>query len=227
MTSLDILLGIVGIVLTVMIFSYLLGDNFFFRIALYILIGVSIGYTAAVLIIRVIIPYLVKPLQGASTPVFLISLVPLVLCVLLMFMIIPRTAQAGRLPMAFLVGMLAALAIAGISRGTLAPQLLSIVNRFSPALLQQGDQADWAKIVEAVTMVLGVIAVLFFFHHRTSKNAADGSRGGFVEGLSGVGQVFIGITFGMLFVGFYSTALVALISRLTSIQDFLVRLFTS
>ncbi|MFZ3069888.1 MAG: hypothetical protein WA110_02030 [Anaerolineaceae bacterium] len=227
MNSLDIALGFIGIVLTVLVFSYILGDNFFFRIALYVLVGVSTGYTAAVLIFKVIIPRLITPLQQVGTPAFLLSLVPLILCVLLILMLIPRTVKAGTLPLAFLVGIIAAISIAGISRGTLAPQLLSIVNRFSPTLLQQGTQPDWAKIVEAVAILLGVVAVLFFFQHQTSRKASDGSRGGLIEGLSSVGQIFIGITFGMLFVGFYSTALTALISRITWVKDFLIQLFTS
>ncbi len=227
MSALDLVLGIVGIVLTVMVFSYLLGDNFFFRVALYILIGVASGYAASVLIFKVIIPLLVVPLTQAGTPAFFLSLVPLILSLLLIFMLIPRASRAGTVPMAFLMGSLAAIAIVGISRGTLAPQLLSTVNRFSPELLQQGAQTDWAKLIEALAMLLGVIAVLFFFHHRTVGKASEGNRGAFVDGLSSVGQIFIGITFGMLFVGFYSTALVALIARVTWIRDFLTALFTS
>jgi hypothetical protein len=39
MNPMDVVLGVIGIALSVMIFSYLLGDNFFFRVALYVLVG--------------------------------------------------------------------------------------------------------------------------------------------------------------------------------------------
>jgi hypothetical protein len=83
MNPMDIVLGVIGIALSVMIFSYLLGDNFFFRAALYILVGVSSGYAAAVLVTKVILPRLVEPLSRNGTDAFWLGLVPFVLCVLL------------------------------------------------------------------------------------------------------------------------------------------------
>jgi hypothetical protein len=141
-------------------------------------------------------------------------------------MLFPRTVGAGKLPIAFLVGVMAALTIAGLSRGTLAPQLLSIINRFSPSLVQTGGQPAWGQILEAVFILFGVVAVLFTFHHHTHLKGDTEARSKLVEGISAVGQVFIGITFGMLFVGFYTTALTALIGQLGTLKDFLLRLLT-
>ncbi len=227
MNPLDFVLGLLGLALTVMIFSYLLGDNFLFRVALYLLVGVSSGYAAAVLISKVILPLLVQPLRQTSGVGFFLSLVPLVLSLLLVLIIFPRTVKAGTLPLAFLVGVTAAITIAGVSRGTLAPQLLSTVNRFSPDLLTHAGQPAWAQIVAAVFILLGVIAVLFYFHHHTKDKGGEGTRSGLVEGLSKVGQIFVGITFGMLFVGFYVTALTALIGQLSWLKDFLLSLIRS
>jgi len=78
----------------------------------------------------------------------------------------------------------------------------------------------------AVFILLGVVAVLFTFHHRTHLKGDTEARSGLVEGLSSVGQVFIGITFGMLFVGFYTTALTALIAQLGTLKDFILSLIT-
>jgi len=69
-----------------------------------------------------------------------------------------------------------------------------------------------------------VISVLFYFHHRLSRRSADAQRPLLVEGISGVGQVFLGISFGMLFVGFYSAALTALIARIVWLKEFIVAL---
>ena len=224
MNPMDIVLGAIGVALSVMIFSYLLGDNFFFRLALYILVGVSSGYAAAVLITKVILPRLVEPLKQTGTAVFWLGLVPLGLCLLLILMLIPRTAKAGTLPLAFLAGAGAAISIAGIARGTLAPQLLAVVNRFSPELLRENAGADWGGIVEAVFILLGVISVLFYFHHHQRSTSAGAQRPLFVEGLSNVGQIFLGISFGMLFVGFYSAALNALIARMLWLKEFILAL---
>jgi len=183
-------------------------------------VGVSSGYAAAVLITKVILPLLVQPLRQTNGIGFFLSLVPLIMSLLLVLMIFPRTVKAGTLPLAFLVGITAALTIAGVSRGTLAPQLLSVVNRFSPDLLTHAGQPAWAQIIAAFFILLGVIAVLFYFHHHTKEKSGEGTRSNLVEGLSKIGQIFIGITFGMLFVGFYVTALAALIGQISWLKDF-------
>ena len=224
MNPMDVVLGVIGIALSVMIFSYLLGDNFFFRVALYVLVGVSSGYAAAVLVTKVILPRLIEPLKQSGTDAFWLGLVPLVLCMLLTLILIPRLVKAGTLPLAFLAGAGAAIAIAGISRGTLAPQLLAVVNRFSPELLQNNTGVDWGGIVEALFILLGVVSVLFYFHHRLSRKSAGTQRPLLVEGISSVGQIFLGISLGMLFVGFYSAALTALIARMFWLKEFILAL---
>ena len=224
MNPMDVVLGVIGIALSVMIFSYLLGDNFFFRVALYVLVGVSSGYAAAVLVTKVILPRLIQPLKQSGTDAFWLGLVPLVLCMLLTLILIPRLVKAGTLPLAFLAGAGAAIAIAGISRGTLAPQLLAVVNRFSPELLQKNSGVDWGGIVEALFILLGVVSVLFYFHHRLSRKSAGTQRPLLVEGISSVGQIFLGISLGMLFVGFYSATLTALIARMLWLKEFILAL---
>ncbi len=218
----DLALGLVGVALTIMIFSYILGDNLFFRVGLYVLIGVAAGFSAAVVITKVIIPLLYVPLRTPGTPAFYWALVPLVLCALLALMLSPRLSQAGKIPLAFLSGVLAALALFGVSRGTLAPQLLATIGRFSPALLMQASQINWAGVIEGVLILLGVIATLFFFHHRQQVKQVGG--GSLLDGMSSVGQIFMGITFGALFIGLYMTALVALISQLNWVKDFITSL---
>ena len=46
--SIDLLSAILGLIFTLMVFSYLLDDNPLFRVAVYIFIGVSAGYAATV-----------------------------------------------------------------------------------------------------------------------------------------------------------------------------------
>ena len=216
---------IIGVALTVMVFSYILGDRLFFGIATHILIGVSAGFLALVVIQKIILPYLVKPLANVTDPGFLLALVPLVLSILLVLMLFRRGTQAGAIPLAFLGGVLAALAIIGVTRGTLAPQILSMIGRFEPGKLMHEAQPQWSAIVEALMILLGVISVLFAFHHRGQAKAGEVVRPIFLQGIGSIGQIFIGITFGALFVGLFSTALIALINSLSDIIYFITLWF--
>ena len=216
---------IVGVALTVMVLSYILGDRLFFGIATHILIGVSAGFLALVIIQKVILPYLIMPLADPASPDFLLALVPLALSILLVLMLFRRGTQAGAIPLAFLGGALAALAIIGVTRGTLAPQILSMLGRFEPGQLMHEAQPQWAAIIEALMVLLGVISVLFVFHHRGQSKAGNVIRPVFLEGIGSIGQIFIGITFGALFVGIFSSALIALISSLSEIIKFVTLWF--
>lgn len=224
MPDLNLLLTLAGVVLSLMVFSYLLGDNLFFGIAMYLLAGVSAGYTAVVLVTKVIIPMMIMPLADFPQIPALLALVPILFSILLVSAMFTKSSKAAGLPLGFLAGLLAALSIAGIARGTLAPQLLSIVNSFDPQLVVSEGLPNWAAIFEAFMMLLGVIAVLFYFHHRSKTKNNLQSPDLWLDGFSGVGQVFIGITFGAVFVGLFGTALTALIASFNRIIDF-VRLW--
>lgn len=225
MSPSELLTLIIGVALTVMVFSYILGDRLFFGIATHILIGVSAGFLALVVIQKIILPYLVKPLANVTDPGLLLALVPLALSILVVLMLFRRGTQAGAIPLAFLGGVLAALAIIGVTRGTLAPQILSMIGRFEPGKLMHEAQPQWSAIVEALMILLGVISVLFVFHHRGQSKAGEVVRPIFLQGIGSIGQIFIGITFGALFVGLFSTALIALISSLSDIIYFITLWF--
>ncbi len=217
----DLIVMILGVALTIMVFSYILGDRLFFGIATHILIGVSAGFLTLVTIQKVILPLLVAPLSSPAAPGFLLALVPMTLSILLILMLFRRGVQAGAIPLALLSGVLAALAIIGVTRGTLAPQLLSIFSRFDPAQLIQEAEPQWSSLFEAMMILLGVISVLFVFHHQGKTKTGGVVRPVFLEGIGSIGQIFIGITFGALFVGLFSTALIALINSLSDIITFL------
>lgn len=220
MSGADLVLGIVGLVLTLMVFSYILKDNVFFGIALYLLVGVSSGYATLLIIRSVILPMLVSPLLKPGTQSFYLALVPLILSVLFVFMLFKRGSRMGRIPLAFLVGVMVAMALFGVSRGTLAPQLLSVFQYFSLGVVAGHSTIRWWGLVEAIAIFLGVVAVLAFFQERQRKMFGKTENSVVLTGMSKLGQVFLGITFGALFVGLLSSALIALIGNLTTIVDF-------
>jgi len=219
--SFDLIAGVLGLLLTVMVFSYLAGDKILFRLAMHLLIGVGAGYTAALLIQLVLIPYLVRPLLSGSGEVFYLSLVVCVFILLLLTTFFSRFNHLARLPLALLIGVIAAVSVFGLARGTLAPQMLAIINRFSPELLYEGNLPDWMGLVKASTILLGVIAVLLYFDHHVGWPLGKASTATLSENASGIGQIFIGISFGAIFAGVYATALLALIGRMDWVHHLL------
>ena len=121
--SCDLVTGLLSFLFTILIFSYLLGDNPLFRIAVYIFVGVSSGYLAALAWWQVIVPRLIYPLVYGSVLEKAFTAIPLLGAVLILMKISPRLAGLARIAMAFLVGAGAAVIIAGALSGTLLPQI--------------------------------------------------------------------------------------------------------
>ncbi len=113
-------------VLTVIIFSYLLGDNFLYRIGVHLLVGSAAGYSLIVAVESVIIPWIKLTLIGGPTanPNFVIGLLPVLIAVLLAFKISPRLSRFGNIGLAFVLGVGGSVAIWGAVTGTLLPLAL-------------------------------------------------------------------------------------------------------
>ena len=65
-----------GFVLTLLIFSYLIGDNPLFRITVHIFIGVSAGFAAVIAIENIILPRLIDPLFSSNRGEQVLALIP-------------------------------------------------------------------------------------------------------------------------------------------------------
>lgn len=224
----ELIWGGLGLLLTVMVLSYLIGDNLFFRFAVYIFIGVTAGFLSVLIIRQILWPYLFVPLVSGSWVERLWVLIPLALAVLLVMSQFPRFVGVGRIPLAFLAGLTAAISIGGAVFGTMIPQIRAVVDGFDPVRWYQTPGHPWLRILEAVVMLIGVIGTLSYFHfgrrHRDVHNTQKQERPRIFEALSKVGQVFIGIALGAVFAGIFSTALLAMIDRLLFIGQFVSRL---
>lgn len=219
-----------GFILTLLVFSYLIGDNPLFRITLHLFIGVSAGFVAVVAIYNVILPRLFVPIFINNRSEQILSLFPLILAGLLFSKISPRFAFIGNLPMSYLVGVSAAAAIGGAVTGTLIPQVLASMNLFAV----QSDQAFNAnvglRLVNGIIILIGTVATLAYFQFGKSSQPSEKTQfQTWIDGLGQIGQVFIALTFGFLFAGILSAALTALIGRVLFLVDFirdLLGLFT-
>jgi hypothetical protein len=211
MMSIEVISAVIGLILTLMVFSYLIGDNPLFRIAIYLFIGVASGYAAVIIWHYVLTPRLFAPLGDPNR--LALTLVPLVLSVSLLAKLAPRIAWIGNFAMAVLVGVGAATAVGGALAGTLIPQAGSAMDAFGSSSL-----LGW--IQGGVTLLATVLTLAYF--QFGAKRAADGAvkRNSIVELAAWLGRIVIAVTLGVLFAGVYMAALTAMIERLSSVINF-------
>ena len=201
------LIGVwVGAILTLLVFSYLLGDTPLFRIAQALFVGVAVGYGATVAIFLVLLPNLVDPLLTNTTsnwPLF----IPLALGLLLFTKLRTSWAPIGNLSIAFLFGVGGALAIGGALGGTLLPQLSATIVSLAPA---QGLDA----VVNNLLLVFGTIGAFLSFRFVTStKRRPLRALDTVARGWGNVGRWFVLIAFGAIFAGTAVSRVSILIGR--------------
>lgn len=219
----DLITGALSFIITIMILSYVIGDNPIFRIAIYLFIGVSAGYIAAVAWWQVLWPKLVLPLRSGSTIDRSLAIIPLLGVVLILMKVFPRLSKIGSPAMAYLAGVGAAVAIGGGLTGTLYPQMAATINAFDLNRVSTGNVLGYMGLLrDGGVILVGVISSLAYFHFG-ARARPDGSvrRFGFIELLAWIGQIFIGITLGVIFAGVYSAALTMFIERISSLLRFI------
>ncbi|MGE5222509.1 MAG: hypothetical protein ACM3PY_08735 [Omnitrophica WOR_2 bacterium] len=214
--SLPDLVGIcLGFILTVFVFSYLVGDNPFFRFAVHVFIGMAAGFAAVMVITNVIWNQLIALfLKTPGASIYLI-LPPMLAGVVLLIKLFPQAARIGNPIMAYLVGAGAATAIGGATLGTIFPQIGATTSLFSLSSPQATSGSSLAFLVRGGIILVGTVTTLLYFQFGV-KAAPDqpARRPEWIERLGWIGMIFIAITFGALFAGVYSAALTALIERL-------------
>ncbi len=208
----ELISGFVGFILTLLVLSYLIGDNPLFRSAVYVFVGVASGYAAVAAWHYVLLPRLFQPLASADPAQLTFVIVPLVLSLTLVTKLSPRIAWLGGFAMALMVGVGAATALSGAVIGTLIPQTRAAMDIVQPGPL---------GFVQGVFALVGTVLTLAYFQFSASR-AADGTakRNVIFELLAWGGRVFIAITLGVLFAGVYLAALTALLERLSALVTF-------
>jgi hypothetical protein len=212
---------LIAAVLTIMVFSYILGDNVLFRLASHIFVGVAVGYAIVVIGYEVFFP----AISSGNT----VSVLPaLILCIFLVFKIRPKQGHIGKvlgsITLAFLLGVGVALTIGGAIFGTLMPQVQAMINislnpNHYPDTENEVGLVIW---LNNIIIVLGTVGTVFYF---TFAVRAHGVLGGLREGIvrfwAGMGRLIIIFTLGALFANTFNSRMALLISRL----QFLIGLF--
>jgi len=212
----SILGAFAGFILTLLVFSYLFGDNALFRFAVHLFIGVAAAFMAAVAFYSVLWPRLLVPVIYGLPVERLLALVPLVLSVILLAKASPRLSGWGAPIMAFLVGVGAATAVGGSVFGTLLPQVQANINLFDiQAIAISGKSLGW-ELFNAAIILLGTVVTLAYFHFNIRSPSPL-----WMQVLSFLGKIMIAIALGVIFAGVYSAALTALVERLSALINFI------
>jgi hypothetical protein len=226
---------VIGVVLTVVTLSYAFRDNPIFRGVLFLFIGVAAGYAAAIAVQDVILPQLIYPVldELAGTPTLeLFDLVArILLTVLLLTKLSPRTARLGSPVTALLAGVGAALAIGGAVQGTLIPQIgaaagIFNVAAFNSALIGGYYGESIQVIFEGIILLLATVSTLAYFHFGAqSRGKQEPLRNIIIDALAWLGGVFIAVALATLFTGVLQAALGALVERVSFLRDVFTTIF--
>jgi hypothetical protein len=192
-------------VLTLMVFSYILGDNFLYRLAVHTFVGLAAAFLAIVTWENVLRGWfestVLRGVQQNAPEALALGLLPVLLGVLLLFKTSRRIGRFGNLAVAFVVAVGAAVAIAGALTGTLVPLTLST-----------GNGAD--GLVNTVIIFIGVISALIYFEALGRRTRSGTIERPLVTQVVGfVGQGFIVITLGALYGAAILTSLTVLTER--------------
>jgi hypothetical protein len=197
-----------GFIFTLMIFSYVLGDNFLYRIALYVFIGLAAGYITVVTVESVLLPWIRGTvLQPNSNPVQMaVGLIPVILGLLLLFKTSPRLGRVGNLGIAFIIGVGTAVSLIGAITGTLLP------------LTSTTGSSVRLGILNGFLMFIGVACTLVYFRY-LGRSRPDGrvQRDLLSRTLGSVGQIVVIITLGALYAGAILTSLTIFSERVSFI----------
>jgi hypothetical protein len=211
---------LVAFILTLLVFSYLIGDNPLYRFAIHIFLGVAAAYVTIVALQSVLLPrleqlitvlitaYLTEDILSLSTTLITL-VVPWVLTILILLRALPRFAPLGNFAIAFMVGVGAALAVGGALMGTLIPQVMASWD-------ETNDLLQWAP------MALGTVLVLTYFLY-TGRPLPDGrgERPRLLLPVTWAGQGCLTVALGALYAGALVATFAIFVERVGSLYLFI------
>lgn len=194
---------IIGFVFTLMIFSYLLGDNFLYRLAVYVFVGFTAGFIAIVTVESVIIPWFDTTLFSGEAPRIGLGFIPIAIALLLLFKTTQRLGRLGNYGMALIIGVGTAVALVGAVVGTIIPFIL------------ETTEIGTNTLPNAIILFVGVACSLIYFQYAArQKPTGEIVRARPIQLLSLVGQGFIVVTLGAMYAAAILTSLTIFTDRI-------------
>ena len=194
----------VGLVLTLMVYSYLIRDNLLYRIAVYLFVGLTAGFIAIVTIEGVLLPWFDLTLGMEDAEGYTLAFLPVLVVALLAFRWTRRWGCFANLGMSFLIGVGGAVALVGALTGTLIPLSVATIN-----------EGDSTSTLRAVVIAIGVASSLIYFQYLARRtHAGHIERPRLVRWISLVGEGFIMVTLGAIYAAAILTSLTIFTDRL-------------
>lgn len=198
----------ISALLTLMVLSYLLGDNPLYRLAEHLFVGTAVGYAVLIAYYSVLHPKLVLPLLQAPLENWTL-VVPLLLALLLLARLNRKWHRVGVIPLAYLLGIGVALTIGGALFGSILPQTVSTIQSVNPA------DGGWMTAFSNLILIIGTLSALSYFYFSADSGAGVGRiKAGFLRAWRGLGKWFIMVAFGAIFASTVMARLSLLIGRL-------------
>lgn len=183
---------------TLCIFSFLYGDNFFYKFAEAVLVGTSAAYAMVIGFWTNIVHNLFgKLFPGLMRQSFipglredqepeLIYIVPLILSVLMLWRLAPKGGWISRWPLAFFIGAMVGIRMIAYMQADFVAQ---IANTILPLVVLLPSGFDFWSSLKNITIVAGILACLVYFFFSIEHK-------GVVAKVARVGIWFLMITFG-------------------------------
>ena len=175
------------VLLTLSIFSYLYGDNPFYKAAEHIFVGVSAGYIFTITLWDTIWPNLFGRLfpdyVGAGFKFDITYIFPFILGIFMLFRLSKKYDWLSRISIAYIVGMMAGLKFYVFLNSNLLTQIKSSTVNLS---------GTYYSIINEVIILIGVISGLVYFFFSKEHT-------GIIGKVSRIGVYFLMIKFGASF----------------------------
>lgn len=206
----EVAITLIPVLLTLLVFSRLVGDTPAFRFVQYLFVGVALGYAVVVIYHQVLRPAVIDLLAVSGQPgLATLRLIPFVLAVLLLTRVSGQQTASwlANIPLALVLGVGAALVIGGALIGTILPQVLDATRQ---------DMSSPAAVLGSVVLLIGSIVTLLSF---ALTRSSDPNRQRWLDSAARLGRWVLLLAFGFFLAGSVSSYLAALNERLLFIVE--------